>query len=73
MEELKKEWSESLSDDVIIEQIGLCLSSNEPKNQILRYINLLLARQQEEMVEEIKKLADTTPPNLLLNAIVSKF
>jgi hypothetical protein len=46
---------------------------NHFKEDVKSFISSLLAKQQEEMVEEIKKLADTTPPNLLLNAIVSRY
>jgi hypothetical protein len=37
------------------------------------YADHIRKKTQNEMVEEIQKIADTTPPNLLLNEIVNRF
>jgi hypothetical protein len=43
------------------------------EKEIKKLVDLLKVSERRTLVQEIQKLADTTPPNLLLNAIVSKF
>jgi len=42
------------------------------KDFIRQEISLAVADERKKVVEEIQVIADTTPPNLLLNAIVSR-
>lgn len=42
------------------------------KDFIRKEISLATADERKKVVEEIRIIADTTPPNLLLNAITSR-
>ena len=77
VEEWEKEFDEDFNDFIpfIYSNGGtkLITTREKAKSFIAKTILQTRADERREMVEKIKEIANHTPPNLLLNEIVSRF